>query len=342
MKLSSHVQAAAPIATLAVAVGAAFLAQSVGGAVFRATHSTNVLLCVASCGALVLAARGSRHANLAVWVAAAIGVRCLYAAQPTLPLPAAAWARGMGVNPPRQMLAAIFSNSVFGVGQLCGLLLACAALSASGCVRRVERIPVAVLGLIGAIGAVTCVAVRLPVVTNVLTVASAGTVSQGYAVPAWVDGAVVQRVWSRVNGPDLPGVQNVGLLIDNEMALGAIAEGMAMSSSGESVLREGLWGAARALTWVQLWLRVVAALLSLIAVPMFVGLAFRSADRARVLAVPGAILLWLLGAGNVALGLLACFLPEGGAAAVRTLPFHLALLGFVGAATLATWRLRST
>ena len=325
-----------------MAVLAAFLAQSLGGAVFKPTHPANVLLCVTSVGALVLAARGSRLASLAIWAAAAIGIRCLFSAQPTLPLPVVAWARGMGINPPRQVLAAIFSNSVFGVGQLCGLLLACAALAASGSARRSERMPIAILGLIGAISAITCIAVRLPIVANELREPVAGVTSQAYGVPAWIDGVVVMRVWSRANGPDLPVVQNIGLISENEMALSAIAEGMAMSTSGDSLVREGLWTAVRAVTWVQLRLRVVAALFALLSAPMFVGLAFRSADRARILAVPGAALLWLLAVTNVLLGLLACLLPEGGATAFRALPFHFALLGFVGAATLASWRLRSS
>lgn len=330
-----------PVVLLALALVALVAAQALSETGLPpATQPANLLCYGLMVLAAVLSARGSRFTPLVVWLAAAGGVRCLYTAQPMMPLPAIAWARGSGLEPPQHLFPLIFSGSVFGVGQISAIVLWTGAMAAAALPRRSERLPAIVLAFFGAAGTVLCALAPLPMISNELVVAQKGA-AEGDLVPTWTDGELVERVWTRSTREPAPSIGSRRELMKNDAALSEIAQGMAVSTHGPSPLRNVAWTGARVSSWLQFRLRLVALVAAMASLPVCVGLAFRSAPRARFLGLPGQALLWLVAGANTVLGLLACVLPEGGVTAATALPYHFALLGFVGAAALASRQLRA-
>ena len=329
-----------PIVVLFLALIALVGAQALSQRGIEAALRPESVLCYGVAAlAAVLARRGSPHAPLVILLAAAGGVRCMYTAQPTTPLPMVAWARGTGLEPPQRLFPLFFSGSVFGVGQISAIVLWTGAMAAAGLPKRPDRLPAVVLAMLGAFGTVACMLMPLPMLENELATEDDAT-TQAERVPAWVDKELVERVWVRRTVQPAPSIRRSQELMDSEIALIQIAQGMGMSTHGRSLFRAAEWRATEVLTRLQMQLRAAALVSALLSLPICVGLTMRSAARSRVLALPGQVLLWILAAGNIVIGLLACLLPEGGLNAVQALPYHFALLGFVAAAALAAKQLR--
>ncbi len=315
-----------PAVALAFATGTLFLCQFFFAArvgmlsdpqapVVRAL----LLLAVAT---ILVATLSAASSALATLVGAAVGVRAMCLLQPVDPTPMVAWARGVGVNPPRGLVSALFSGSPFGVGQIALLLLWAGALVGVQDRRPGKRRVAALLVALAGLGAAVCALHAQPMLLSRLTMPSA----ESYAMPAWSEGALTQREWVReTTSPGAP-ARHLSELADSDQALAALAEGMASATHGPSALRASLWTAQGALDALQFALRGVALLPVALSFPLAFVALFRRVRGAVWLGTPAWILLVALAGGNVLLGCFGVFLPEGG---FGPLPFHLAFAGFV-------------
>ncbi len=283
--------------------------------------------------ASALAQRRHHATNLAVAVAAAIGIRVLFAAHLCLPIPIIDWARGTEMIPPEPLLPLFFSGSVYGVGQMV-LLLVWASVLPMLSARSRRRGPALVTLAAGAF-ATACALTPQPMLLNTLMAPEIGT----FSFPAWTPAGVVDRTWTRLSQPRAPAIAHTLSFWHSDQALAALGEGMAERTHGPSGLRRGLWVTAGGLTAVTLALRVVSAAAVVLSLPFAIVAAFRRAPAASWLRVPTLVLFMTLAGGNVLLTVLAVALPEGRASVWTVLPYHLAFAGFVAAALLGSGRL---
>lgn len=324
-----------PVLLLVGATAAAGAAVKISGTSANLLHDPTApgirpVFVLAVLIAVVMAWRKHGSVDVAVVVAAALGIRVLFGGQLRQPIPAIEWARGMEVMPPERIIPLLMSGSVFGVGQLASLAAWASLLPAAMARTRGLRLVVLVAGGF----ATLCALSDQPMILNELHPADA----ESFTFPAYEDGQVVERTWIRKSEVSAPAISRIALLWQSDQALAALSQGMSERTHGASWFRRGLWRVTAALTGATLALRVACVPIVLLGFPAVLVATLRQirvsrfAPIGRWLRLPALVLLAILAGSNIGVTLLAALLPEGHAAALWILPFHFAFAGFIGAA----------